>query len=81
MFKSWYNMAMLAMESQQVVWLRTIKLAQGGPAAEREAKLMVEEKIEAANSEGANLMFGATPDSVVKRYRKKVKANVRRLTK
>ena len=81
MFKSWFNLAMLAAESQQVVWLRTMKLAAGGVKAKREAKLMVAEKVTAASTEGARLMMGATPDSVVKRYRRKVKANVRRLAK
>jgi hypothetical protein len=81
MFKSWFNLAMLAAESQQVVWLRTMKLAAGGAKAKREAKLMVAEKVTAANIEGVRLMMGATPDSVVKRYRRKVKANVRRLAK
>jgi hypothetical protein len=41
---------------------------------------MVSEKMWAASQEGGRLMMGATTDSVVKRYRKKVKANVRRLS-
>jgi hypothetical protein len=81
MFKSWFNLAMLAAESQQVVWLRTVKLAAGGAAAQRETKRMVAEKVAAAKAESMRLMMGATPDSVVKRYRRKVNANVRRLSK
>ena len=71
---------MLAVESQQVIWLRSIKLAAGGPQAQREARLMMSEKIAAAIREGGRLMMGASADSVVKRYRKRVKANVRRLS-
>ena len=71
---------MLAVESQQVIWLRSIKLAAGGPQAQREARLMMIEKIAAAIREGGRLMMGASADSVVKRYRKRVKANVRRLS-
>jgi hypothetical protein len=81
MFKSWFNLSMLAAESQQVVWLRTMKLARGGVAAKREAKLMVSEKVAVANSEAGRMMMGATPVSVIKRYRRKVKANMRRLSK
>jgi hypothetical protein len=81
MFKSWFNLAMLTAESQQVVWLRTMKLAAGGVVAEREASRMVTEKVLAAQMEAERLMLGATPDSVVKRYRRKVRANVRRLSK
>jgi hypothetical protein len=72
---------MLAAESQQVILLRTIKLAAGGAKAKTEANRMVCEKIKAARSEGSKLLMGATPDSVVRRYRRKVKANIRRLAK
>ena len=71
---------MLAVESQQVIWLRSIKLAAGGPQAQQEARLMMSEKIAAAIREGGRLMMGSSADSVVKRYRKRVKANVRRLS-
>ena len=71
---------MLAAESQQVIWLRTMKLTSGGTKAKREARLMVSEKVLAAGLESGRLMLGASADSVVKRYRKKVKANVRRLS-
>ena len=81
MFKPWINLAMLAAESQQVIFLRTLKLANGGAAAKREASRMVSEKMWAASHEFGRLMMGATSDSVVKRYRKKVKANVQRLTR
>jgi len=41
---------------------------------------MMSEKIAAAIREGGRLMMGSSADSVVKRYRKRVKANVRRLS-
>ncbi len=65
MFRSWYNLTMLAAESQRVIWLRSMKLAAGGAKAEREARLIM----------------GASADSVVKGYRRRVKANARRLSK
>ena len=80
MYRSWLNLMMLAAESQQVIWLRTMKLTAGGTKAKREARLMVSEKMQAAGLESGRLMLGASADSVVKRYRKKVKANVRRLS-
>ena len=81
MFSSWFNVAMLAAESQQVVWLRMMALAEGGPRAQAEAELMVAEKVAAATHAAGRLMMGHSPDSVVDHYRRKVKANVRRLSK
>jgi hypothetical protein len=75
------NVTMLALESQQVIWLRTMKLASGGPEANLEAHLMVSEKVEAAGQAAMHLLTGHSPDSVVTKYRRKVRANVRRLAK
>ena len=58
-----------------------MRLAAGGAKAKSEARRMVSEKVQAAGLEGDRLLLGASADSVVKRYRKKVKANVRRLSK
>ena len=77
----WFNMAMLAAESQQVIALRMMKLLGGGAAAEAETQLMMSEKVTAMNEANAKLMAGGTPDSVVSDYRRKVRANIRRLTK
>jgi hypothetical protein len=52
-----------------------------GAKAKSEARLMVSEKVLAAGLESGRLFLGASADSVVKRYRKKVKANVRCLSK
>ncbi len=81
MFKSWLNMTMLAAESQQVIWLRLAKLGAGGKRAQDEAELMVTEKMEAATDAAERLMTGQSPDSVVASYRRKVRANLRRLSK
>ena len=81
MFKPWINLMMLAAESQQVIGLRVMQAALCGPKAKAEATLMVTEKIAAANHAVGRLMMGATPDSVVTGYRRKVRANSRRLLK
>src|ERR1051325_10775562 len=45
MFKAWWTIGMLAVESQQVMWLRFMRLAAGGPTASAEAQRMVSEKL------------------------------------
>ena len=42
--KFWFNMSMLAAESQRVIWLRMMKGSRGGAAAEHETHQMVSEK-------------------------------------
>jgi hypothetical protein len=81
MLKSWIKLAQLSVEAQQVIWLRTMKLAAGGPKADREAKLMVQEKIDIAQKEALKLMMGGSQDAMVGNYRRKVKANRKRLSK
>jgi hypothetical protein len=80
MLGPWFNLAMLAAESQQVIWLRLAKLGAGGSDVGTEAHLMVTEKLAAATDAAGRLMMGASPDSVVRGYRKKVRANMRRLS-
>ena len=41
MFKAWWDFGMLAAESQQVMWLRYLKLAARGSKATGEASRMV----------------------------------------
>ena len=80
--------AMLAMEAQEVIGLRLMKMALGGPAAEAEARQMVEEKVKAAQM-AATLMTAAAmqgradegPGDVVRMLRKEVRANRKRLTR
>ena len=81
MLRPWMDLMMLTVESHQVIWLRTMKLAAGGTKAEKEARLMVSEKMLMASLEGGRMLMGATSANVVKRYRSKVRANVKRLSR
>jgi len=76
----------LAMEAQQVIALRLMKLMIGGPAATQEAHLMVAEKVDAttrAASMIASAMacgkFDGGADAVVRMLRQEVQANRKRL--
>jgi hypothetical protein len=94
-FYSWPNMAfanmalqgtMLAIEAQQVIALRLAKMALGGPNMQQEATLMVSEKLETL-AEGGQMMMAAAlggkhdlgADKVIQLYRRKVRANRKRL--
>jgi hypothetical protein len=81
MIRTLYDLTLLAMESQQVICLRTAKIAAGGKDAHEEACLMVAEKVAAGFDESWRVMMGASTDSVVKRVRRKVRANARRLSR
>ena len=80
MFAIWINATLLAAESQQVVWLRCLKMAAGGPAAASEAQLMVTEKVGEALASCASMVAGGSADSVLVGYRRVVRANMERLT-
>jgi hypothetical protein len=78
----------LGVESSTVIGLRTMRMMAGGPAADAEAKLMVSEKVGAAIDIGARAMTGGLGTSprpvaakVISHYRRKVRANRRRLLK
>ena len=79
MFFPFYSTMMLGLESGNVIGLRLLKLAGGGREALNELHLMVGEKVNAAFESGANLMAGASADSIVDRYRQHVAANAERL--
>jgi hypothetical protein len=81
MFKAWWDVGMLAAESQQVMWLRVMRLASGGATASAEARRMASEKVAVAVPVAAGILMGDSAVKVVKRYRKKVRANKRRLSK
>lgn len=78
--------AWLALEAQQVIALRLMHLAAGGPKAAREAHLMVAEKVDAAGK-AAGMMAAARArgapdggaDEVVRMLRRRVRANRKRL--
>jgi hypothetical protein len=78
---------MLAIEAQQVIALRLTKMAMGGPDVQREAELMVAEKLEALTDAGHVVAKAAIAgqhdmgaDKVMQMYRRKVRANMRRLS-
>lgn len=81
MYKFWFDTAMLMAESQHVIALRLMTLAQGGRQAETEARRMVTEKIDAATEAAFALASGAHPQRIVSRYRRHVEANRRRLSR
>jgi hypothetical protein len=78
----------LGIEASTVIMLRTMKIAAGGPAGEMEAQRMVSEKIEAGldlQTKALTGGLGYTPASAANQtlahYRRKVRANRRRLIK
>jgi hypothetical protein len=81
MLKFWLDLSMLGFEAQQVIWLRSMKIAMGGKASEREARRMLSEKVTAGGEAGFTLASGKSANSVVSGYRRKVRANRRRLSR
>ena len=76
-----HDAVMLGLEAQRVIGLRLMKLAGGGPAAQAEALHMVSEKTAALAEAGMTLARGGSAGTVIRRYRKHVRANRRRLLK
>ena len=83
-----YDLWMLGMESATVMTMRGMKVAAGGAAAEAEMLRMVSEKMQAGLDLQALALRGglgsSMPDALSKttqHYRKRVRANHRRLTK
>ena len=70
---------LLALESSSVIAMRTVRLMSGGVAATHEARLMVNEKVDAAFEATASLMAGASGDQIIDRYRQHVAVNAKRL--
>jgi uncharacterized lipoprotein NlpE involved in copper resistance len=75
------SLMMLAAEANGVVALRLMKLMRGGKGARRESERMVREKVDAALEATTNLMAGASGERIVHRYRKRVAANGKRLSR
>jgi hypothetical protein len=76
----------LGVEASSVIALRTLKIAAGGVGAEVEARRMVSEKIEAgldlqalALAGGLGLSAERAATKMLSHYRRKVRANRRRL--
>lgn len=88
---SWMNAGFdawtLGWEAATVIGLRSAKIAMGGKEAQREAELMVAEKIAATFELQMAMMTGAlggNPAAATRKtlahYRRKVRANARRLS-
>ena len=78
----------LYLDASTVIGLRMMKMAAGGPGADKEMALMVNEKVQATlelQMEGATGRLGVTPvgaaKKVVRHYQRKVGANKRRLSR
>jgi hypothetical protein len=80
MLGSWFTVVLLALESSEVIGLRVAKLGRGGVEAEREAHLLVNEKIVAVFDVSMRLVCGATTSHVIDGFRKQVAANTLRLS-
>lgn len=84
-WKAYFDAMSLALQAQQVVALRMLKLCDGGPLAALEAQRMVGEKAIAAMQAGiitaAALAQGKHPPQqrTLAPYRRAIKANRRRL--
>jgi hypothetical protein len=70
---------LLAVESSNVIAMRTTKLMAGDGAAMSEARLMVNEKVDAAFEAISSLIDGASGDEIIDRYRQHVAGNAKRL--
>ena len=75
------SLMMLAAEANGVVTLRIMKLTQGGKVVRRETERMVREKIDTALEATTSAMTGASGQRIVHRYRKRVAANAKRLSR
>ncbi len=80
-WKSSMDMAMLGYEAQGVIAQRVALFAMGGPKAQLEAERMVTEKVLAAGEAAMLVATGASHSKVIRSYRRKVRANSRRLGK
>jgi hypothetical protein len=88
---SWFGLAFdafqLGLEAQTVIGLRLARIAQGDAAALAEANLMVAEKAQALAELQARVALSAiggpqvTPRHTLAHYRRKVRANRRRLSR
>jgi hypothetical protein len=85
MFTAWMKFAAdsarLYQETQEVMGLRMMKLALGGPAGQLEAQRMIAEKGFAFAEAAGSLAAGGSMERVVRRYRSHVRANKRRLSR
>jgi hypothetical protein len=84
MFGIWLAVAertLLGFDAQRVIALRAMKIAAGGSSARSEVSRMVTEKVSAGAEAVAILTRGGSGRRVIRRYRTRVRANVRRLSR
>jgi hypothetical protein len=74
-------MTQFGFEAQKVIALRTIKVGAGDAAAHTEVFRMLIEKAEAIAEAAAILSMGGSGQRVLRRYRARVRSNVRRLSR
>ena len=79
MLQTWIWISFLALESHQVMWLRSLRLMSDDRRATQEVVLMATEKVEAAQKAAWQIACGATPESIIGGYRSLVRANRIRL--
>ena len=70
----------LAIEANEVIGLRMMKIISGGPDAMTEIQLMFTEKINASAEAGTRLFLGQSLRAAVARVRQHVANNQRRLS-
>ncbi len=88
-YSLWLRAAFLAMEAQQVMWLRMMRLGAGGRMAEREAVRMISEKVAAAGAAGIDaagaaargMGAAAITGKTISGYRRRVRSNRKRLNR
>lgn len=85
MLQAWMRLMsssmLLGFEAQRVVLLRMVAIAAGGARAQAEINRMISEKLFAAVTAAGMMTFGRSPQSVVRHYRSRVRANERRLSR
>jgi len=74
------DIAAANLQAQRVIGLRLLKLAKGGPDAQKEVHQMVSEKLAASAEAATSLASGNSVESVVRRYRAIMGANEKRLS-
>ena len=92
MFNSWFaftfQAVQLGREAQSVIALRLMRLAGGGAAGVKEARLMVTDKMaaltEAQLAAAATVLTGDShkiPDKILQVFKKRIRANKKRLSR
>ena len=79
MFFSWYSVAMLTVEANNVIGLRCRTISRGGARSIDEMHLMCSEKQQACSEAWLALSTGASANAIIELFRTKVAANQLRL--